>query len=188
MKKLLVAIVLVLGFSIGSNAQHLGVKTNAIEWATATPNLGIEIGLGKVMSLDISGYYNPFEFRGTRATKMQGQGWGLQSDLRYWFSYKYSGHFLGINGTYGQYDASVPSYTYDYLGKAYGAGLSYGYVFPMSSHWRLELTMGLGWLHYDCEPYKINDSQGSDIEYLDRVTKDIFSPTRIGVNFTYLIF
>ena len=70
MKKLLVAIVLVLGFSIGSNAQHLGVKTNAIEWATATPNLGIEIGLGKVMSLDISGYYNPFEFRGTRATKM----------------------------------------------------------------------------------------------------------------------
>ena len=35
------------------------IKTNALYWATSTPNLGFEVGLAKKLTLDISGNYNP---------------------------------------------------------------------------------------------------------------------------------
>ena len=34
------------------------IKTNALYWATSTPNLGFEVGLAKKLTLDISGNYN----------------------------------------------------------------------------------------------------------------------------------
>ena len=33
------------------------IKTNALYWATSTPNLGFEVGLAKKLTLDISGNY-----------------------------------------------------------------------------------------------------------------------------------
>ena len=38
------------------------IKTNALYWATSTPNLGFEVGLAKKLTLDISGNYNPWKF------------------------------------------------------------------------------------------------------------------------------
>ena len=42
-----------------SYAQKVAVKTNLLYDATTTMNLGLEIGLGKKWSLDLSGNYNP---------------------------------------------------------------------------------------------------------------------------------
>ena len=41
-------------------AQDIGVKTNILYWATSTPNLGFEVGLGKRTTLDLAGGYNPW--------------------------------------------------------------------------------------------------------------------------------
>ena len=38
------------------------IKTNALYWATSTPNLGFEVGLAKKITLDVSGNYNPWKF------------------------------------------------------------------------------------------------------------------------------
>lgn len=61
MKKLLLGVFLVVCWC-GSEvyAQDMAVKTNLLYWATTTPNLGVEIGLGKQTTLDISGGYNPW--------------------------------------------------------------------------------------------------------------------------------
>ena len=38
------------------------IKTNALYWATSTPNLGFEVALAKKLTLDVSGNYNPWKF------------------------------------------------------------------------------------------------------------------------------
>ena len=65
--KLILAVGFLLAFATGVNAQKqrtqtylpkIAIKTNALYWATSTPNLGLEIGLAKKLTLDISGNYN----------------------------------------------------------------------------------------------------------------------------------
>ena len=49
-------------FSVKINAQNVGLKTNLLYWATTSPNLGLEIGVGEQTTLDISAGFNPFKF------------------------------------------------------------------------------------------------------------------------------
>ena len=69
--KLLLAagFLLVLGTSAYAQVQRnetylpkFAIKTNALYWATSTPNLGFEVGLAKKITLDVSGNYNPWKF------------------------------------------------------------------------------------------------------------------------------
>ena len=67
---------LVFGTSIHAQVQRnetylpkFAIKTNALYWATSTPNLGIEVGLAKKLTLDISGNYNPWKFGDDRQIK-----------------------------------------------------------------------------------------------------------------------
>ena len=71
--KLLLAagFLLVLGTSAYAQVQRnetylpkFAIKTNALYWATSTPNLGFEVGLAKKITLDVSGNY----IRGSLAT------------------------------------------------------------------------------------------------------------------------
>lgn len=188
MKKIILTLALIAAVSFGASAQHLAVKTNTLAWMTTTPNLGIEIGMGPFLTLDVDGSYNPFNFKEERRI----QGWTVQPEVRYWFSYKYSGHFLGLHGQYAGYDAGLDKY--NYLGNMYGAGLTYGFVFPMSPRWRLELSIGAGWSRWNCKVsdryynYTRND-QIEGVKIYDPIENlDRFGIDRLGVTFTYLIF
>ena len=55
------------------------IKTNALYWATSTPNLGFEVGLAKKLTLDISGNYNPWKFGDDRQIKH----WLVQPELKF---------------------------------------------------------------------------------------------------------
>ena len=46
-KYLIIVLLLVFAFPGISNAQKVGLKTNALYWATSTPNLGLEVGMGQ---------------------------------------------------------------------------------------------------------------------------------------------
>ena len=72
--KLLLAagFLLVLGTSAYAQVQRnetylpkFAIKTNALYWATSTPNLGFEVGLAKKITLDVSGNYNPWSLATT---------------------------------------------------------------------------------------------------------------------------
>ena len=52
MRKILLLLLAVAAFVAKSDAQEIGIKTNLVHWATASPNLGVEIGLGKQTTLD----------------------------------------------------------------------------------------------------------------------------------------
>ena len=58
MRKLLLIMLSITAFIGKIDAQEIGIKTNFAYWASASPNLGLEIGLGKQTTLDISAGFN----------------------------------------------------------------------------------------------------------------------------------
>jgi hypothetical protein len=86
-------ILLVLGgflLTTGVTAQELAVKTNLLYDATTTGNIGVEAGLSKKWTLDVSGNLNPWTFSNNKKIKH----WMVQPEARYWLCEKFNGQFL----------------------------------------------------------------------------------------------
>lgn len=174
-------------------AQALSVKTNLLYGAyTYTPNLGLEIGLGRKSTLDIGGGYNPWNLNGSDVNNKKAVYWLGQAEYRYWICQKFSGHFFGLHVLGTQFNISnheLPllfgkgSKQYRYEGYGYGTGLSYGYQYILSNRWSLEANIGLGYarLHYskyDC--VKCGRKIGNE-------ERNYFGPTRAVISVIYVI-
>ena len=93
-------------FIVKSDAQVIGIKPNLLHWATASPNLGVEIGLGKQTTLDISAGFNPFTFSHDRKWKH----WLVQPEFRWWTCERFNGHFLAAHMIGGGFDVGNLSF------------------------------------------------------------------------------
>ena len=74
--------------SLYASAQHVALKNNIVYDATATPNLGLEVGLGKKVTMDLSAGYNPFEFNNDK----QAKHWLAHAGVRFWTCEKFNVH------------------------------------------------------------------------------------------------
>ena len=192
--RLFLAVGFLLVFATGAYAQRMGdqtylpkfaIKTNALYWATSTPNLGIELGLAKKLTLDISGNYNPWKFSDNKQFKH----WLVQPELRYWLHERFNGHFLGVHALYADYDVAgktllnVMKSDYAYEGNAYGGGISYGYQLYLSPHWNIEFTAGVGYVRfkYDKTPFPAGQEAAGSYR------NDYFGPTKLGISIMYII-
>jgi Protein of unknown function (DUF3575). len=191
MKKLFILCVL-FNISIAVIAQNersiyynptVALKTNLLYWATTTPNLGLEIGLSKKITLDISGNYNPWSFSDNKKVKH----WLVQPELRYWTCERFNGHFFGLHGHYAQFNFScikpLGMKGHRYEGDLYGAGLSYGYHWILNKRWSVEATIGVGWAHVDYDKYSCNECSAK----IKSDNKNYFGPTKVGINLIYVI-
>lgn len=195
----IIAVVILLSSASVASAQKLAVKTNALYWTTATPNLGLEVAFGERFTLDLEGGYNPWTFDAQKNMKIK--HWLVSPEIRYWFCESFQGHFMGVNANYTQFNiGSVPvpvsplfiDLTGDYVtdlensriqGWAAGAGLTYGCAFPIARRWNMELTLGYGvWLsRYDQFE---NRKCGLFQQTIEKVS---LGPTALGVSFIYMI-
>ena len=136
------------------------IKTNALYWATSTPNLGFEVGLAH---------------------------WLVQPELRYWLCERFNGSFFGLHGHYGEMNVSnlnIFGMGHDrYDGNVYGAGISYGYQWIISKHWSMEATIGVGYAHLKYDKY----ARGDGGEKLGHNNRNYFGPTKVGLSFIYII-
>ena len=81
-----------------SRAQDIAIKTNLLYGGyTYTPNLSLEIGLGKRSTLDLGGGYNPWNLDGTAENNKKLVHWLGEIEYRYWLCQRFSGHFLGVH-------------------------------------------------------------------------------------------
>ena len=190
--KLLLAagFLLVLGTSAYAQVQRnetylpkFAIKTNALYWATSTPNLGFEVGLAKKITIDVSGNYNPWKF----GNDCQIKHWLVQPELRYWLCERFNGSFFGLHGHYGEMNVSnlnIFGMGHDrYDGSLYGAGISYGYQWIISKRWSMEATVGVGYARLKYDKY----ARGDGGEKLGHNTRNYFGPTKIGLSFIYVI-
>lgn len=159
------------------------IKTNALYWATTTPNLGFEVALGKKMTLDVSGNYNPWEFSDNRQLKH----WLVQPELRYWLCERFYGHFFGLHAHYAEANVSNLDIFgmghYRYEGNIYGAGISYGYQWILGKRWSMEATIGVGYARIDYDKYNC----GKCGSKLDSGHKNYIGPTKVGLSIIYVI-
>ena len=173
-------------------AQNFALKTNVVYDATATVNIGAEIGLAPKWTFDLSGNYNAWEMPGGRFWKHA----MAQPEFRFWFFDRFSRHFLGFHGIGGIYNvgnipnnlkigkADFSSLTdYRYEGWGVGAGIAYGYAFILNKHWNMEVEVGAGYIYTENDKFecvKCGKKLAEDMPF------HYFGPTKAAINFVYL--
>ncbi len=160
------------------------LKTNILEWAMTTPNLGAEVTLAPKWSLEVAGSVNPFTFSDNKKWKHY-QG---TVEARYWLRESMNGHFFGVHVGGGEYNVAgikVPFWGFKkdsrYEGWHVRAGVTYGYHWALNHHWSIEALIGLGVVYTKYDRYECRTcgkNHGND-------SKTFFAPTRLAVNLAY---
>ena len=200
MKRFLIIVaVLLTAFANNVDAQKVAVKTNALYWATTTPNVGFEFALADRWTLELTGGYNPWIYN--KEENLKALHWLASPEVRYWFCESFHGHFIGINANYTQFNISgipVPNAFFTLstnapremnleearnCGWAVATGLTYGYQFLLSPRWNLELTAGFGLWYTEYDRFESRKCGLFD----QAIYKHALGPTSLGISFIYLI-
>lgn len=175
--------------SLTAAAQHTAVKTNALYWATTTPNLAFEQKVGRKWTAELAVGYNPFTFSDNKKLKHI----AIQPEARYWLCSPFEGHFFGLHAIYFHYNAGGIKMPfglfknlrdYRFQGDMGAVGLGYGYSWMLpGNHWSIEAEIGLGvgitkYGKYECATCgsKVADEK-----------KTFFMPTKAALSVVYNI-
>ena len=167
---------------------RFAVKTNLLYDLTTSLNLGIEFGLGRKTTLDLSFNWNPWTYNREENTKFK--FFLFQPELRYWTCEAFRGHFFGVHGHYAYYNVGrlpTPLFSetmnmHRFEGQLAGAGISYGYHWIINPRWSLEAEIGAGYarLWYDKYPCQ------RCAKLLVNEKKNYWGLTRAGINLIYV--
>ena len=173
----------------GNRSPGMALKTNLLYWTTQTPNLGVEIGLGKKSTLEIAGGFNPWKNEATPEKNKKLLHGIIRPEFRYWFCERFEGHFVGLNAFYADYNISNHDvlWLFDkenrYRGTAYGAGIDYGYHWAIGRRWGLEFHIGVGYARLSYDKFSCRWCSTESVPE----TKNYFGPTRAGISLVFLI-
>ncbi len=168
---------------------RFALKTNLVYGAAwMTPNLSAEVALSPRSTVALSYSNNPWSWkRRSKYDNTKLLHGVVLPEYRYWFGERFKGHFVGAHALYAEYNVSgrdVPTLfekEYRYQGTAVGGGLSYGYSLPLSPHWSVEFTVGVGVarMKYDRFTCRTCDENGEHTE------GTWVGPTRLGINMVW---
>jgi hypothetical protein len=191
-------------FNLSANGDkvydRIAIKTNLLYAATLTPNLGIEVGLGRRFTLEATlgynGWGNFWEFSepAEDAARRQLNHILAKVEGRFWFGERFEGHFAGLHAYYNDYVVNglkVPllfDKEYRYDGFGFGVGVSYGYNWMWNPRWGMEFNVGVGAMYMEYDKYPCaagcDDRQLAD---LIRYKKTYFGPTSAGIKIYFMI-
>ena len=190
--KIFLLVFFLLGGVSQLRSQDWAVKTNLLYDATATANLGVEIGLAPKWTLDISGNLNAW----SKNDRTKWKHWLFQPEARYWFCDRFSRHFIGVHAigaafNFGGINNNISFLGTDfsvlkekrYQGYAYGGGVVYGFAFMLSKYINLELEAGIGYAYLDYEIFNCSGcgrKEGSDNHHY-------VGPTKAAVNLVFVL-
>ena len=162
------------------------VSTNIVLDAAITPNVNIEVPIGKQWSA-----YTEYTFPWW-VTKGNNRAWQIQKwDLggRYWFNRHQnpmdvlSGHFVGLDIAGGYYDIE-PNHR-GWQGEAIVASLEYGYSWLAARNWRVQVYIGAGWMGTGYRYYRATEGD-QHLIYQNTGRFTWLGPTKAGVSIQYL--
>lgn len=182
LKKILLLCVAAIGAGTMAFGQRVAVKTNLLYWATASPNVGVDVAVSDHSTLGLSVCGNPWTF----GQDAKIQHFLVQPEYRYWFCGKYTRGFVLAHAIAGKYtvggftlpfDLFQSLQTHHYKGWAAGVGVGYGYAWYLGAHWNLEASIAVG--------YARTRYYRSDAPAYKR-SRNYFGPTHVGISFSYL--
>lgn len=186
-RKWLLFIAMWLCFTGALQAQNVALKTNFVYWATLTPNLGLEASVGRKHTVQLFYGWNPWEPSNGKSFKH----WSLQPEYRYWFCEAMNGWFLGVHAMGGEFNVAnldIPFGLWDevkdhrFEGWFAGGGISAGYQWPLSKHWNLEASLGVGYDYIRMKKFRCGECG----EYLQKKNKHYFGPTKAAISLMYV--
>lgn len=166
----------------------VALKTNILYGATLTPNLALEIGLGKKTTIELGGGYNFYEPSSGKLWKH----WLVQPEFRYWFCERFNGTFLGVHALGGEYSFAkidFPLAVFDdlkenrYEGHYYGGGITLGYQWILGKRWNLEASVGAGYVRVHYDKYKCTNCGSS----IDNGVKNYWGPTKAAISLLFFL-
>lgn len=164
-------------FSLGLYAQRVALKTNALYWATASPNLGLDVRLSRRLTLDVEGNAHLLNVRRLRSRWV-----AFTPEMRYWFSARpWAGHAVGLTGLAADYKLTFRGTTHE--GQAYGVGPTYSYAWVFRDRWSLEAVVGAGLMRVSEKKYS------ETLAETERANNKrwLFAPLKVGLNVVFLI-
>lgn len=183
---------LLMGSSVSQlRAQDWAIKSNIVYDATASINLGVEIGLAPKWTLDVSGNLNAW----SKDENTRWKHWLVQPEARYWFCDRFSRHFIGAHAIGGAFNLGGINNNLSFLGTdfsvlkdqryqgyAFGAGVAYGFAFMLSEHINLELEAGFGYMYLDYDIYAC----GNCGRKIGKDNHHYVGPTKAAINLVFL--
>ncbi len=164
----------------------LAIKTNMLYDISLVPNLGVEFYLSDEVSFAGNWMYSWWNKDSKNYTW---RIYGGDVALRRWFGNNFSdkrftGHHLGIYGQMMTFDFNLGKRGFMGEKWTFGAGVEYGYSFPVSNKLNIDLNLGLGYLKGEVKEYLPEDDH-----YVWQRTADrqLIGPTKAEVSLVWLL-
>ncbi|WP_165020265.1 DUF3575 domain-containing protein [Dysgonomonas sp. ZJ279] len=194
LRYILVCLTLLLFYCPQSQAQ--AIKTNIPLIATGNPNIGVEWSVGKQLTLNGDILWAPYLFKKDEEVF---RALITSVDFRYYIKPKFyytndlwDGLYVGPYAMYGNFNIGFKNsdeskMSYRRKGWGLSSGITTGYKFYISSRFRLDVNLGLGYAHMQYDKYQLG---GEYAEYPleKKKTKSYWGPTKFGVHIVYNIF
>lgn len=177
---------------LSANGQKVALKTNLLGDAFLSPNVALEMGVAPRWTVDLSGQFNFWP-----VNEHNWKHWVVQPEARYWFCRRFTGHFLGVHALGGEFNVGNIDMDLNFLGTDFrklkneryegwgvGAGVAYGYAWPIHPGWNVEAEVGVGWVYtrsssYPCATCGTKISSDKPHNYV--------GPTKAAINIVYFI-
>lgn len=188
-KNILVTALLVLAAAIPAMGQNVAVKTNALYWATTTPNVGLEVSVADKHSVQLFYGLNPWKQSGGDGSSLR--HWLLMPEYRYWFCQSFNGWFVGAHLMGGQFNMAgvdLPLGIFSelesrrYEGWFAGGGITAGYQWPVTRHFNIEASIGIGYDYIKYDKFRCGECG----ERLKSGHTNYFGPTKLALSFMYV--
>ena len=202
-KYLIATVVAALTLGLGSAAaqEQFAVKTNLLHDATASIDLGIEVGIAPKWTAELSGSYNNW-----KTGRMWLNHWLVAPEVRYWTCRRFAGTFFSVYALGGQatlggfwdfskYYRKFPNLENFMLKDALvlSGGVGIGHAFVLGRHWNLEMELGIGYMYAKGDEYELVKNEAgkyylpdNTIPVLEGSEFDYIGPTKLAISLVYL--
>ena len=183
--KVLATFLLVLALPV--RAQQVSVKTNLLNWATTTINLGVEAAITRNNTVQLFYGLNPWKFSGEKKIRH----WVVQPEFRFWPCESFNGWFYGFHFMGGEFNMGEVKFPLGilhtlensrYEGWFAGAGVAGGYQWVLSRHWNIEASIGIGYDYIKYDKFRCSYCG----ERLKSGNRHYFGPTKAAISIMYL--
>lgn len=162
-----------------SRGTHLSLRANLLRWATLTPDAGVEWRVGKGWSVLVNGSYCSWSWNDM---KRRYALWEIAPEVRRSLGREQRG-YLGVMFKAGSFNYKLSETGRE--GNLMGGGITGGYVLRLNRALSLDFSVGLGYIHADCDKYEVVNGVRVRRGTADR---NWWGPTSAGVSLVWTIF
>lgn len=160
-------------------SQRVGIGTNALYWATLTPNANVHLRMSQRTSLNLEFAARPkVSIKGTNLTFAN-----FSPEVRFWLTRNGGPRmFWGVALQSALYAGQWSEQTY--RGSMVGAGPTFGFTWMLGERFNLEATLGAGVMYIGNRRTPIYPTEAVEPIREHLITP---APIKFGVNFIYYI-